>query len=442
VAIPKGSRKRTGRQAGRQGRISKDADTHHDVGQRRYSYSKEFVMPSRASNTGDGLLNCPIMIVGAGPAGISTWLHLQKYIPQLARHSIIIEKAIFPRDKLCAGGLCDWAADALANLRVDLDIPSLPVSDLELRFGKKIDRLHQHNYFRVVQRLDFDHALAKAAVKRGLELHEGEMLIDVLRNRNDLIVRTNKGSYTVQALVGADGAFSTVRKKMISSRKRHLAPTLQIFAPADSQYDTEFAQKKMTVNFTPINEGLQGYVWHVPCLRDKAPFIAHGIADFRIYPDRPRADMKRIFSRELRKRNIYQGSKTWSSHPIPWYSDDDILSQPNVILVGDAAGVEPAFGGGIHLSLSYGEVAAQATIDAFKKDDFSFRDYQQRIQSHEVGRFIARCTRLASEMYGGKMNPLHTAREILAPKYDSSAVMRQLLAEFLKLHPQSSLPLE
>jgi len=375
------------------------------------------------------------MIVGAGPAGISTWLHLQKESPELARRSIIIEKAIFPRDKLCAGGLCVWVADVLANLKVNLDIPSLPVSDLEFRFGKKIDRHHQDNYFRVVQRVDFDHALARAAVKRGLELHEGEMLIDVLRTQSKLIVTTNKGKYAVQALLGADGAFSTVRKKMIPSQRRHLAPTLQIFAPADNRYDAEFTEKKMIVDLTPINEGLQGYVWHVPCLRNKVPSIAHGISDFRVCPNRPRADMKKIFGRELQRRNIHQGPKAWSSHPIPWHSDDAILSQPNVMLVGDAAGVEPAFGGGIHLSLSYGEVAARAIIDAFHTNDFSFHDYTQRIQSHEVGKHISKCTRLAFEMYRGSLNPLDAAREVFAPGYDSSAMMHQLLSRYLELHP-------
>ena len=148
--------------------------------------------------------------------------------------------------------------------------------------------------------------------------------------------------------------------------------------------------------------------------------------------------MKKIFGRELRSRKIHRGPKTWSSHPIPWHSDNDILSQANVILVGDAAGVEPAFGGGIHLSLSYGEVATQAIIDAFQKDNFFFRNYQKRVQSHAVGIFIAKCTRLAMEMYGGKMNPLHAVREAFALNYDPSVVMRQLLSRYLELHPQSS----
>ncbi len=378
------------------------------------------------------------MIVGAGPAGISTWLHLQKEAPQLARFSLVIEKAIFPRDKLCGGGLCSWVADALAYLGVDLDIPSLSVSDLEFRFGKEIDLIHQDNYFQVVQRVDFDQALARAAVKRGLDLHEDEILVDILRTRNKLVVTTNKGKYAVQALVGADGAFSLVRKKMISSRKHHLARTLQVFAPADSRYDHEFTEKKTVVDLTPIKKGLQGYVWHVPCLKDKTPSIAHGIVDFRVWPDRPKADMKKIFGQELESRNIHQDPKAWSSHPIPWYSEEDILSQPNVILVGDAAGVEPAFGGGIHLSLAYGEVAAKAIIDAFQADDLSFQDYTQRIQSHQVGQHISKCTRIARAMYGGKMNPLDGAREVFAPEYDSSAMMRELLSRYLELHPQSS----
>ena len=149
--------------------------------------------------------------------------------------------------------------------------------------------------------------------------------------------------------------------------------------------------------------------------------------------------MKKIFSRELESRNIHLGPKTWSSYPIPWHSDDDILSQPNVILVGDAAGVEPAFGGGIHLSLSYGEVAAQAIIDAFQTDDFSFHDYAQRIESHQVGRHISKCIRVAFEMYEGSRSPLDAAREVFfAPTYDPSAIMRQLLFRYSELHPQSS----
>jgi len=386
-------------------------------------------MVSQKLNTKDRVLDCTIMIVGGGPAGISTWLHLQKYAPQLAGRSLVIEKAVFPRDKLCAGGVGGWSAEVLEHLEVELDIPSLFVSDVEFRFGKEIYHLHQPSLFRVVQRMDFDHALVKTAVNRGLELHEDEMLIDVTREQNRLIVKTNKRKYSVQTLIGADGALSVMRRKMMPPHKPHLAPTIQIFAAVDPQYDSEFNEKKMVLNLGPIDEGLQGYVWHVPCLKDGAPSIAHGIGDFRIYPDKPPADMKKIFSRELQSRNIHQDPKSWSSHPIRWLSNEDIVSQPNIILAGDAAGIEPAFGGGIHIALSYGEVAAHAIIDAFQNNDFSFHDYKQRIQSHLVGKYIGECTSLALEMYGGRMNPLDVAREFFTKRYDGSNLLFLLLSK-------------
>lgn len=367
------------------------------------------------------------MIVGGGPAGISTWLHLLKYAPQLASHTLVIEKAVFPRKKLCAGAVGGWSADVLKHLEVELDIPSLFVSDVEFIFGKEIYHFHQPDCFMLVQRIDFDHALVRTAVNRGLELHEDEMLIDVTRDHNRLIVKTNRTKYSVQTLIGADGALSVVRRKMMPPHKPRLAPTIQIFAAVDPQYDTEFNEKKMVMNLTPINKGLQGYVWHFPCLKDGVPSIAHGIGDFRIYPDKPRADMRKIFSRELQSRNIHPEPKSWSSHPIRWFSNEDIVSQPNILLAGDAAGIEPAFGGGIHIALSYGEVAAQAVIDAFQNNDFSFHDYGKRVQSHLVGKSIRDCTRLALEMYSGRMNPLHVARELFPERHGPSNLLSLLL---------------
>jgi len=352
-----------------------------------------------------------IMIVGGGPAGISTWLHLNKIAPQLAGRSLLIEKAVFPRDKLCAGGLGSWSLNALEHLEVELDIPSLIVSEVEFRFGKEEYHLRQPNLFKIVQRMDFDHALVKDALNRGLELHEDEMFIEATHEQNGLIVRTNKRKYSVQALVGADGALSTVRRKMMPPQKPHIAPTIQIFSAVDPQYDAEFDEKKIVLSLDPVKEGLQGYVWHVPCLKNGVPSVAHGIGDFRIFPDKPLADLRKIFSRELQTRNIHNEPKSWSGHPIRWLSNEDILSQSNVILAGDAAGIEPAFAGGIHIALSYGEIAANAIIDAFQNKDFSFENYGQRVKSHMVGKYIDESIRLARKMYGGSMNPLHLARD-------------------------------
>jgi len=389
-------------------------------------------MHLRGLNSGDSLLNCPIMIVGAGPAGISTWLHLKKYAPQLASHTLIIDKAIFPRDKLCAGGVGGWSADLLRYLEIDLDILSVFVSDVDFKFENELYHFHRPNFFRVVHRIDFDHALVKAALNRGLELHQDETFLDALREKNKLIVKTNRAEYSVKAIIGADGALSVVSRKMMPSRKPHLAKTIQIYAKADPQFDLEFQEKKISIDLTPFKEGLQGYLWHFPCLIDGTPSIAHGIGDFRFNRDRPKADIKKIFTRELQSRNIHPEPRLWSSKPIRWFSKKDTVSQPNVLLVGDAGGIEPAFGGGIHLSLSYGEVAAQAVIDAFENNDFSFRDYGRRLQSHLVGEWINKCTKLAVEMYSGRMNPLDAAREAFPERRIPPELLSQMVSELEK----------
>jgi menaquinone-9 beta-reductase len=357
-----------------------------------------------------------IMIVGGGPAGISTWLHLHKYAPELAEKTLLIEKEKYPRDKLCGGGVGGWSELVLRHLGVQLDIPSLFVSDLEFRYGEELYTLHQPNCFRMVRRIEFDEALAKNAINRGLELHENEMLLDITRKDNLLIVKTDKKVYKVKILVGADGALSTVRRKMKLLNKSHLAPTLEVFAPVNPKYDSEFDAKKIVLDFTPMKEGLQGYIWHTPCIKDGQSFIGHGIVDLRVYSDKPRAEMKNILYKELRSRNIYIESKSLSSHPIRWFSDKDIISQPNILLVGDAAGIESATGGGIHFALSYGEIAANTIIDAFQINDFSLTEYKTRFQTHLAGRYIVKCNRIALEMYDNKLNPINAAREVFTIK--------------------------
>jgi len=357
-----------------------------------------------------------IIIVGGGPAGISTWLHLNRIAPDLASKTVLIEKEKYPRDKLCGGGLGGWTDYVLKKLDVNLDIPFLPISDTEFVYGEEKFKLHQPNSFRMVQRIEFDNLLAKTAVNRGLELHENETFIDLKKKGGKISVTTDKGIYDAKILIGADGALSNVRKKIRTSNRSCLAPTLEIFHPSRPEYDSEYEDRKITVDMTPIKEDLQGYIWHVPCLKNGVPYIGHGLVDFRIYSNKPKANMKNIFNKILVKRKILSKPDLWRSHPIRWYSSDEKISKENILLIGDAAGIDPAFGGGIHFSLSYGDIASKEIFNAYDGEDFSFKNYKDNINSHLVGKFLAKCTKISLALYDDKIDPIDAAKKIFTIK--------------------------
>ena len=153
-----------------------------------------------------------ILIVGAGPAGISTWLHLHQYAPFLADRAVLIDLAAFPRPKVCGGGVGGWSQSVLDHLAIDLDIPCLFISDVEFRFRDQSWIHHSRAQFRMVQRADFDMALVKSAVRRGLAFRQREKCVGIHRIQNGLMVQTPRAGYTVKAVIGADGALGKVRR--------------------------------------------------------------------------------------------------------------------------------------------------------------------------------------------------------------------------------------
>jgi flavin-dependent dehydrogenase len=170
------------------------------------------------------------------------------------------------------------------------------------------------------------------------------------------------------------------------------------------------------MDFTPVNDGLQGYVWHFPCLLNNIPFMNHGICDTRIFPDLPHADLKKIFLNEIRLRRDNTSSISWSSHPVTYFLQDVPLSQSHILLVGDAAGIEPLLGGGIHLSLAYGQVAATTIVDAARRDDYSFKMYNRTIQNHYLGKYIKKFTSVAKEVYRDKTKIIDALSRIIENK--------------------------
>jgi flavin-dependent dehydrogenase len=86
--------------------------------------------------------------------------------------------------------------------------------------------------------------------------------------------------------------------------------------------------------------------------------------------------------------------------PIHAWTRGRPLAGPHVVLVGDAAGVDPLLGEGISYALEFGIAAAEAIVDARRTDDWSFAGWSAAVEQGRLGRKLTRLRHLAAAFYG------------------------------------------
>ena len=261
--------------------------------------------------------------------------------------------------------------------------------------------------FCVVRREEFDARLADAARERGLTLEEDTRVRSV-RYVGDLVeVKTDRGAYRARAVVGADGAAGVVRRAVARQRVPRVARLLEILVPAESCSNPHSSSSSPSVpgdgralfDFSCMADDVQGYVWDFPTQVQGRPMRAVGVFDSRVRPRAPRADLRATLQTALARKGVALKHCSLKGHPLRHFHPRAALSAPRMLLVGDAAGVDPLLGEGISFALGYGDVAARALRDALKRDDFSFEDYRARVLAHWTGRSLQRRAAVARLLY-------------------------------------------
>jgi flavin-dependent dehydrogenase len=177
---------------------------------------------------------------------------------------------------------------------------------------------------------------------------------------------------------------------------------IEILTPATNGLAHEFSQQRAVIDFREIKNGLQGYIWDFPCLCNGAPHLNIGVFDSRIAAEESRANLPEILQRHLDERG-WNISVDLMGHPERWFHPEDVYSKSRVLLVGDAAGVEPWLGEGISLALAYGPVAAATILSALACDDYSFADYRRNILTAKLGKILRRNRLVARLFYAPKI---------------------------------------
>jgi geranylgeranyl reductase family protein len=336
-----------------------------------------------------------ILIIGAGPAGCATALRLSN----LGISSTIVDKAIFPRDKICGDALSgkviavikllnpDWVNEIAKSEKhvgsYGVVFTSPNGAKLRLPFGKVVPGNPAPGF--VSKRLDFDNWLIEKVKQRdNIELLENTEIRHYQKS-NDGWIATTKDGREIQAsfIIAADGAYSTFTKDIakIPTEAEHNCYGLRAYYKGVRNMD---AENFIELHF--IKDLLPGYFWIFPLPNGEAN-VGLGI----------RADYQKKKNLNLKKELF----RILESHPqfkerfhnailidevklfgLPLGSKKRKLFGENYLLTGDAAMlIDPFTGEGIGNAMVSGLAAADALAEYIKSANInSLTHYQKTIE--------------------------------------------------------------
>jgi geranylgeranyl reductase family protein len=346
-----------------------------------------------------------VLVVGAGPAGTAAATTLAR----AGRAVVAVDKAHFPRDKICGDGLTTGALRLLESLGVRPEqVPSWqPVEDVivhspsgrEIRFP--LPR-HAGVYAAVARRQDLDAALVATARDAGAVMHEGAAF-EHAEAHEDHVVVTIAGRAPIAAryVIGADGMWSPLRKALGVQTPGYLGEW-----HAFRQYFAGTGPRARDLHVWFEADLSPGYAWSFP-LPGGGANVGFGIARGGSIRTR---DMKELWPALLARPHIAavlgpqarptQPHRAW---PIPARVDTIRLSAHRALFVGDAAAAtDPLTGEGIAQALLTGVLAGQAIITAGGLDPVRAR----RAYEHQVHQALVADHRLSLALMAALRRPV------------------------------------
>lgn len=323
--------------------------------------------------------NVELAIVGAGPAGSSTALFLLAARPDLAGRIVLLERRRFPRDKFCAGAIGGRADRLLAQVGVKIEVPSLEIDSMSVttRYGTASRR--SPGLGRVVRRTDFDQALAREALVRGALLIE-EARVDRLEIDADAVtVRWGAESIRARAVVGADGVGSTVRKALGLPFGGLCASVIE----AETGAVAGDLDPTSALHFDVSDPTLSGYAWDFPTPSDRGTALTRGV--YGLARDGRPLDVEPHFLRLLERRGIDPSQCRQKRMLERGFERHQSYARPRVLLVGEAAGVDPLTGEGIAQAIAYGATAAKYLADRLGRGALGFEDWRAVLHRSTLG---------------------------------------------------------
>lgn len=282
------------------------------------------------------MITTPIAIVGAGPAGSICAINLNK----AGCDCLLIDRAEFPREKLCGGGLLPHAWQLLERIMPDLEYDYLTVPGIRLLFeGKRVNDYSLRQPVRVVNRRDFDNTLVQRYLQMG-----GQMITETLHTieeQPDGLLLTMRSGEQVKCrqLIGADGS---------NSRVRHfLQPSFNNGILCVEQYEPLPAEVEPLITIELSRKFDNGYYYEFPNRQHNAVGYGHRATTVD----------------EFRQLLLAHGYEEKQIRGAMISIHQDYPHHPRITLIGDAGGfADDVVYEGLYYAIATGYNCAEAII--------------------------------------------------------------------------------
>lgn len=337
------------------------------------------------------MIQTDVCVLGAGPGGVAASLQLAK----LGISSIVVDKAVFPRDKICGDALSGKVPYVFNRIDKEIFKNFVPKDDIKYNcWGIEFiypDREIQIDYKPGIEeaalatekpigfiskRMDFDNHLINYVKKEPLiDLREGVQITDFEKTETGYLLSSSDKNIQIQSklVIVADGAQSKFARQIgkIEKDPKHYAGSVRAYYKNIPKVDH---YNRIELHFLDVLQ--PGYLWVFPLPNNQAN-VGIGMRTDLLKEKKTnlKKEMIRILKEDERFKERFKDAELIGDiqgFGLPLGSKKRVISGDHFMLIGDAASlIDPLTGEGIGNAAVSGRFAALHAAEALKANDFS-----------------------------------------------------------------------